>query len=255
MRSPNLRGEMERRLLVNYRLDPDIARRHLPAPFRPQIHRGYAVAGICLIRLGSMRPSGLPRTVGLRSENAAHRFAVAWDDPAVGPQTGVYIPRRDSNSLVNVILGGRVFPGEHHRATFDVVETDEHLHVAYAAKDGSACVAVDADINSAFDGSALFDSVEDASIFFEQGSLGYSATRSEGIFDGLRLHTAAWKVEPVRVTAAASSFFDDRDLFPEGSAVLDNALLMRRVPVDWQATPHLRDASPDRGRPSCLRAV
>ncbi len=34
-----------------------------------------------------------PRRLGLRSENAAPRIAVEWDD-ATGPRTGVYIPRR-----------------------------------------------------------------------------------------------------------------------------------------------------------------
>lgn len=241
MRTPNLRGEIERRLLVNYRVDPEVAQRHLPAPFRPQIHNGYAVAGICLIRLGSMRPRGLPRAVGLRSENAAHRFAVEWDDPTQGRQTGVYIPRRDSDSLISVLLGGRVFPGEHHRATFEVSETDDSLHVALTAKDGSARVAVDATIQPDLGDSTLFGSLNEASRFFEQGSLGYSATHAEGKFDGLRLRTSAWKVEPVRITAAASSFFDDERMFPEGSAALDHALLMRRVPVDWEATPRLHE--------------
>lgn len=239
MRTPNLRGEIERRLLVNYRVDPELCRTLLPAPFRPQIRNGYAVAGICLIRLGAMRPSGMPRAIGLRSENAAHRFAVEWHDRENGHQTGVYIPRRDSDSLINVTLGGRVFPGEHHRATFDVTETEHRLHVAFTARDGSAHVSVDATIEPDLGDSALFNSLEDASRFFEQGSLGYSATHTRGKFDGLRLHTSAWKVEPVRVTAAASSFFDDRDLFPEGAAILDNALLMRHVPVDWQATSRL----------------
>lgn len=241
MKAPNLRGEIERRLLVNYRVDPEVAQTHLPAPFRPQVRNGYAVAGICLIRLGSMRPSGLPRSVGLRSENAAHRFAVEWDDPTNGPQSGVYIPRRDSNSRLNVILGGRAFPGEHHLATFDVSESDQSLHVAYTARDGSASVSIDATVEPDLGASALFDSLDDASRFFERGALGYSATHTKGKFDGLRLLTSAWRVEPVRVTAAASSVFDDPQLFPPGTAVLDDALLMRRVPVEWEATPQLRE--------------
>lgn len=190
-----------------------------------------------------MRPSGLPRAIGLRSENAAHRFAVEWDDPTRGRLTGVYIPRRDSDSLINVILGGRVFPGEHHRASFDVSETDDTCHVAFTARDGSARVSVGATVEPDLGHSAVFASLQDASRFFEQGSLGYSATHTLGTFDGLRLRTSAWKVEPVRVTAAASSFFDDHSLFPEGAAVLDHALLMRRVPVDWEATPRLHQTS------------
>ena len=50
--------------------------RHLP---RPQLVEGRAVAGICLIRLGSLRPKGLPASLGVTTENAAHRIAVEWD--------------------------------------------------------------------------------------------------------------------------------------------------------------------------------
>jgi uncharacterized protein YqjF (DUF2071 family) len=79
---------IERRLLVNYRVDPEVAASLLPAPLRPQLLNGWAVAGICLIRLGRLRPSWAPRWAGMRTENAAHRVAVEWDGtgrPAVGP--------------------------------------------------------------------------------------------------------------------------------------------------------------------------
>ncbi|MGW6196941.1 hypothetical protein ACWF0M_12410 [Kribbella sp. NPDC055110] len=94
--------EIERRLLVNYRVDSDALARMLPAPFRAQLVEGSPVAGICLIRLGAMRPAGVPRWAGLRSENAAHRMAVEWDDTDGAPRTGGYIPRRDSDSWTNV---------------------------------------------------------------------------------------------------------------------------------------------------------
>jgi len=43
----------ERRLLVNYRVDPDVAATLLPAPLRPKLVNGWAVAGICLFPAGS----------------------------------------------------------------------------------------------------------------------------------------------------------------------------------------------------------
>src|SRR5690242_8636498 len=119
-----IRSVVERRLLVNYRVDAEYAVRQLPPGFRPQLVNGYAVAGICLLRVGQVRPSVLGfGDWGLCSENAAHRYAVEWDSPS-GPTTGVYIARRDSGSVLNVLAGGRVFPGAHGRATFDVTETD-----------------------------------------------------------------------------------------------------------------------------------
>ncbi|MEO7234234.1 MAG: DUF2071 domain-containing protein [Lapillicoccus sp.] len=239
MRSPDLAGEVERRLLVNYRVDPSVIASQLPQPFRPQVVDGCAVAGICLIRLGSMRPRGWPTWVGLRSENAAHRVAVEWDSPE-GTQTGVYIPRRDSNSVTNVLVGGRLFPGEHHRADFHVSESVDEIRVSFAARDGSADVNVAVAIKDELGGSRLFADVAAASAFFERGSVGFSGTRNPNRFDGLALRTKAWRVDPAEVLEAHSSFFSDRSRFPEGSAQLDCALVMRRVPVTWEPVAPLR---------------
>jgi hypothetical protein len=69
-----------------------------------------AVAGICLLRLGGMRPAvftrvGLPARIGWGAENAAHRIAVGWDD-AQGTYLGVSVPKRRSVSWLAVTAGG-----------------------------------------------------------------------------------------------------------------------------------------------------
>jgi hypothetical protein len=60
MRLPQIAGRIERRLLVNYRVDPEAVARVLPEPFRPQLVGDVAIAGICLIRLRAMRPARYP---------------------------------------------------------------------------------------------------------------------------------------------------------------------------------------------------
>jgi hypothetical protein len=244
MRLPGLRGRIERRLLVNYRVDPDAVTRMLPEPFRPQLVGDAAVAGICLIRLGEMRPRPLPRWMGLQSENAAHRIAVVWDTPT-GIESGVYIPRRDSNSRVNIALGGRAYPGEHQRAEFEVHETDQDVRVAFAARDGSVQVDVSVRLADQLTGSHLFTDLDEASAFFEAGSIGYSATRRPNRFDGLGLRTNAWRVEPTIVNYAHSSFFENTAIFPAGTTELDNALIMRHVPVQWEPLADL-ESQPER---------
>jgi len=92
-----IHGTIDRRVLLNYRLDPEILRPALPRPFRPKLYRGYAIGGVCMIRFKALRPRFSPAILGLGSENAAHRFAVEWDQD--GKQCeGVFIPRRDTNS-------------------------------------------------------------------------------------------------------------------------------------------------------------
>lgn len=225
---------IERRLLVNYRVDPGVAASLLPAPLRPQLVNGWAVAGICLIRLGRLRPGWVPGWAGMRTENAAHRVAVEWDWMG-GRRTGVYIPRRDSDSVVTVLAGGRLFPGEHHRASFDVRETTRELHVALASSDDTTHVRVDVRVAQRLHGSALFADLREASDFFRGGSAGLSATRDSGRLDGLELRADRWVVEPAEVISVCSSFFDDARLFPPGTAAIDCALLMREIPVTWNA--------------------
>ncbi|GAA0671139.1 DUF2071 domain-containing protein [Kitasatospora atroaurantiaca] len=242
MITPRLASVIERRLLVNYRVDPQVAARQLPAALRPQLVRGWAVAGICLIRLGDTRPRLAPGGLGLRSENAAHRFAVEWDGPS-GPETGVYIPRRDSGSAINVLAGGRIFPGDHDRADFDVQETPDELSIAFASRDGRTTVAVEAAVAERFGGSKLFDGLDEVSAFFRKGSKGFSATRAGRRLDGMELRTDAWQIEPATLRSVRSSFFEDPERFPPGSATLDCAVLMRDVPVTWHPLPAMATAA------------
>ena len=69
MRIPVIRGVIDRRILVNYRVDPEVLAPLLPAPFVPKLYRGFGMVGICLIRLGGS-PRFVPRWMGLGSENA-----------------------------------------------------------------------------------------------------------------------------------------------------------------------------------------
>jgi hypothetical protein len=58
----------------------------------------------------------------------------------------------------------------------------------------------------------------------------------------MQLQTDAWKVSACQVRHGASTFFDDPDRFPAGTAVLDCALLMRNLPAHWQPLPSMAAA-------------
>src|SRR5260370_31308148 len=99
-----LEGTIDRRPLVNYRVDPQYLQRLLPDPFRPKRIHGMGIAGICLIRLKQIRPRSLPSLPGLSSENAAHRIAVEWEEQRAYRE-GVDIPQRDTPSQFNTSVG------------------------------------------------------------------------------------------------------------------------------------------------------
>ena len=80
---------------------------------------------------------------------------------------------------------------------------------------------------------SVFHWLEEASAFFQAGSLGYSATPDPSRFQGLDLHCLNWHVEPLEVEEVRSSFFEDESLFPKGSIEFDCALLMHGIEHEW----------------------
>lgn len=239
MRIPTISGIIDRRILVNFRIDPEVTRRFLPPPFRPKLAGGWAIGGICLIRFKHLRPKLLPGFVGMSSENAAHRFAVEWDEWGRA-RTGVYIPRRDTDSRFNAFVGGRLFPGVHHRAVFGVRESGDRFEVEYRTDDGEMRVAVAARRADRLPEGSVFGSLADASEFFELGSVGYSATAEDGRFDGVELQCHNWRVEPLAVEKVESTFFEDTSIFPRGSVEFDCALLMLGIDHEWHGMRDLR---------------
>lgn len=238
MRTPRIKATIQRRILVNYRVDPEALTMFLPKPFRPVLVGDFAIAGICLIRLGGIRPAGLPTVLGITSENAAHRVAVEWDT-ADGPVTGVYIPRRDTSSPLGALLGGRVFPGWQHRARFQVEERDGSYRVEASSHDGEVRIAVTAHRAKAVMAGSVFESVEQASEFFRCAPLGYAATPTAGVFDGVALTAEGWAIEPLHLDEVRSSFFDSPDRFDAGTAVPDSAFLMGGLETCWRPQPAL----------------
>jgi hypothetical protein len=232
MRIPVIRGIIDRRILVNFRVDPKVLARILPDPFRPMLVKGMGMAGVCLIRLKHIRPRFLPSFIGISSENAAHRIAVEWDQDGERRE-GVFIPRRDTSSRFNTLVGGKVFPGVHHHATFRVQEQDDNYRLVLDSDDRQTHVLVEGCTSSELPKDSIFDSVQEASDFFSKGSLGYSVTAKPGQFDGLELRSFSWRVLPLTVDKVESSFFENQTMFPPGSAQFDCALLMRGIDHEW----------------------
>ena len=230
---PNVRAVMKWRILTNFRVEPEVAARLLPQPFRPKLVNGCAMAGICLIRLEDMRPAWLPRAFGVASENAAHRFAVQWGENG-STRDGVFIPRRDTNSLLNHFAGGRLFPGVHHRAHFDCKENNGHFEVNLCSNDGETRLNVAAHTTDNWPADSVFKSLAEASAFFQTGGCGWSPSTNCAL-EGVQLHAEHWEMRPLVVERAESSFFSDEHRFPPGSVQFDSALLMRGIRHEWRA--------------------
>ena len=233
MKIPKVHGLIKRRLLVNYRADPAVVQKLLPPPFKPKLQGQYAMVGICLIRLEQIRMAGIPGLFGISSENAAHRMAIEWVDENGKPREGVYIPRRDTSSWLNRLIGGRLFPGVHHGADFSIVDTGAHIDFNMRSHDHAANIQILGKESDAFPGGSCFRSLQESSAFFQRGSLGYSASHDPRRLDALELHTTGWTVSALDVENVTSSYFENRQIFPSGSIEYDHTLLMRNLKHEW----------------------
>jgi hypothetical protein len=231
---PVLRGLIARRILVNYRVRPEVAARLVPPPFKPKVVGGWALAGVCLIRLEGMRLPLLPRALGISSENAAHRIAVEWSEGGA-VREGVFIPRRDTDSILNRLAGGRLFPGVQHAASFRVQDAGDRIDFEMRSRDGEASVRLMARTTPLWPADSVFGRLAEAVSFFAAGSCGWSPNGGGDGFEGVALECGPLSAVPLQVEAMESSFFADRRRFPPSSIEFDSALLLRGLPHRWRA--------------------
>src|SRR5262245_12877904 len=140
---PALEGVIRRRLLLNFRMDPDLVAPLLPEPLEVLTHRRFAIVGICLIGMERLRPKGLPRWLGFTAENMSHRIAILYPTSTC-MSAGVFIWRRDTDQCLVSLLGGRLFPGAHQSAAFTIDDRENSISICVRTHDGAADVRFEA---------------------------------------------------------------------------------------------------------------
>jgi hypothetical protein len=229
---PVMEGVIRRRVLLNFRVKPDLVAPLLPPPIEVLPYNGWAIVGVCLIGMEQLRPKGLPGRFGLSSENMAHRVAIRYPTGA-GMHDGVFIWRRETDECLVSLLGGRLFPGVHQRADFAITETRAGLSIDVKTVGGQADVGFEAEYATGWAPGSVFGAFEDAAEFFRRGDCGFSCGLRAGKLDGLQLKTLRWNMSPLRIGRLETAFFHDARRFPSGAAQFDCALLMRGVPHEW----------------------
>jgi hypothetical protein len=229
---PLIQGVIARRMLLNFRADAAVVQRLLPAPLQVDMQHGHAIVGICLIRMENLRPQGVPAALGFSCENMAHRVAIQYPS-SDGLRPGVFIWRRETDQRLVELLGGRLFPGVHGHARFQVTESQNSLAMNVTSDDGKADVHFSARVSGEWQRTPSFGSFEDVSEFFRKGDCGFSCSMSGKELEGLRLKTLKWDMVAMEIESQHSVFYSDPQRFPAGSIEFDCGLLMRGLPHEW----------------------
>ena len=227
-------GIIDHRILLNFRIDPEVMKQNLPKEFMPKVVNGYAIGGICQVSLSEMRAKGMPSIAGTSSHNAAHRIAV---NSSQGE--GVYVTRRDTNSWLNTLSGGRVFPGVYAKADFDVSVSENVYSVKIRNKEKELIMSISAEVVDELPEGSVFGSTEEVSEFFKTGNIGWSSRQDDGQFDAIELKTVEWRMEPLKVKQSYSAYFSDTSRFPESSVEFDSAMIMRNLKHSWVSQKNL----------------
>lgn len=150
------------------------------------------------------------------------------------------MPRRDTDSRVNALAGGRVFPGVQHLSRFTASDRGGRVSIRVDADD-SEVPLVDMQVSEAdrFPPESIFGTLDESSQFFESGCVGYSARPGSGVLDGMKLEVTDWRVSPLNVDFVRSAYFDDQAVFPPESIKFDHALLMRDILHEWHSEPKM----------------
>ena len=223
-------GTMARRMLVNWRIEPEAARRVLPGVVRPKLVDGYAIAGLCLVRLERMRLAYWPPWIGLASENVAARMGIEWDSPT-GLRQGVLIFRRDTASRSNAFFGPHFGYGVHSPAAISVNTAPGRIDIAMASGDGFHTADLSASDAPAIMPGSLFGTLEQAATFFRGGECGYSPTDRPGHWHGVGLRLGRWDLVPMAIRRARSSWIES---WFGAAATLDSAFIMRNIEHTWR---------------------
>jgi len=229
---PILEGVIARRILVNFRADHGQIALLVPRPLEVVVQKGFAVVGICLIRLEQLRLKGTPKVLGLASENMAHRVAIRFKEDGK-MKNGVFIWRRDTDQNLTALLGGRLFPGVHSKAKFKVVETLKTLSIEVRTKQGEADVRLKLGDRVPWKPTRLFKTFEDAKSFFQKGDCGFSCALDKGRLEGMRLETVKWEMEPITTVKIHTAFYEELGRRSSLGLQFDCALRMRGIPHRW----------------------
>ncbi|MEZ4771744.1 MAG: DUF2071 domain-containing protein [Bacteroidia bacterium] len=244
MKIPALTGLIEKRILINYRVEPAVLKKLLPSPFEPKLFGNYGIAGICFFHINHLKIKGLPFLPGISAENVSHRIAVTWEEAGIRKE-GLYIPRRDTSSLIIHSAGGKIFPGMHKLGRFKTREANGYYELHLTNRDQTRLSFL-AKETTAFSHGSVFSDLHSAADLFAQNSLEYAPRFKNMIYDGIAFRANRQKVQPLHICQMRSDFFENEETFPKGSVFFDHALLMKNIRSEWTALPELLAPKPAR---------
>ena len=131
-----------------------------------------------------------------------------------------------------VAAGGRVFPGRHQFAHFDVTDEGHEIKISARKVPGEVECKLKATLAENIPESSVFETLAEASDFFQNSNRGFSPCKKT--FESLELYTKNWNFQPLEMAELKIRFFDDLPNAMAGAVQFDSAFLMRNIEHEWR---------------------
>jgi len=222
--APAIRGVVDRRILINYRVPTESLEAVVPEPFRPrEAEKGMGLGSVCIMRLKNERPRLVPSMFGTSFETVTHRISVECDEGGE-KKNCVYVPRRDTSSRVGTLAVKRLMPGDCEDAEFETDEKQDRHHVRINCD--TEVIRASVEEAEKLPEDSVFGSIEDASQFFLDACIRYSRSGSQ--HGAVEFRAYDWNMSSLRPLKVRSSYFERL----EGSEY-DSSLLMNDIKHEW----------------------
>ena len=223
-------------LVLTYAFEPERLAPLLPARLELDTYtapdgRESAFIAVALVSLRQLRPAFLPGPFGLRSVMAGYRVLAKLRTSSGKTLRGLRILRSDTDRLP-LALGANVLTGYHyHHSRAHAEATRETLRFTLTSRDGTADLAVTADLSAenAFS-DRVFATPADARRF--AGPLPYTFSPEKDGIVVVKAFRESWRPEPVAIVAEDVAFLRHGP-FADAEPVLANAFHVSDVDYGW----------------------
>ena len=223
--SPAVRGVVERRLLVNYRVGLGTLETVLSGPFRGREvgESGMGIGSICITKVENARPRFAPGFLGIPVETATHRIYARVEGSG---EHCVYVPRRDVSSGFHAFVMGSLLPTEFSQGEFRTEVKGGEQKIQIDCGNEVVGVVFDEAERDEVDEDSVFYSLESASVFLCEGGVEYSL--SGDVYSGVEPCPGEQDLNPVDVEDERSSYFGKM------GGEFDSAFRMEEMEHVWQ---------------------
>ena len=245
MQLPVIRGVIDRRILVNYRVDPGVLAALLPAPFRPKLVAASGMVG----RLpdppeARCGPRFLPPLAGdlLRERRPPRRRRMGRGGRR---REGVFVPRRDTDSRLNR-LGGRAALPRRPLTTpaFTVRGDGRPLPRRPPQRRRRTSLSVVGGVNAAVAGGVGLRLARGGLRLLRGGLAGVLRDAPARPARGAGAAAPRWRVEPLAGRAGGVQLLRGPVALPAGVGRVRLALLMRGIDHEWHVRGELVGREP-----------